>query len=478
MSALPRRLLAVFGAIVILAGLLISGAGRPADVFGAGGPSNGLDHFGITVPASATAGASYDIIVTALDRRERVLTGYVGPATLSGSALLASPNGTVQAPSANLSWADGVGTASVRSYRSQAAAIITVTGTVSSNSLPFQVLPAAASALQFADGLNAFNGQPVDTKVNTSSLHTSISSSLTDSSVPIKVLATDTYGNRVGGVNVTIDDDDAAVPMGGTKSATTASGTPGVETYGEASFGTLSLDVLGTYSLLATSGALSATSDEFEIVADLALCDESPCKNTGKFNNGTTPQTTYGTASGDFDNNVVLTTSFIDLDTGVEYCAGDDLTFGETTEVRVQDAEAGGVTAAEPDFSVALLYPRATLQYLDITSRGVPSFQVCLGATRLDPAAPIWQAKTSADDATLINATLIDGAYWGWVPDCAAVTTLPGNPCIVVRTKDASVLQAALGLNNADFKKLGFKSGDLALVVSKPWPWDGKFTAR
>ena len=39
-------------------------------------------------------------------------------------------------------------------------------------------------------------------------------------------------------------------------------------------------------------------------------------------------------------------------------------------------------------------------------------------------------------------------------------------------------LQATLGLNKHEIKDLGYKSGDLAIVVSKPWPWDGKFTAR
>jgi hypothetical protein len=69
-----------------------------------------------------------------------------------------------------------------------------------------------------------------------------------------------------------------------------------------------------------------------------------------------------------------------------------------------------------------------------------------------------------------------DGAYWGWVPNCGTVPA--DNPCVALKTKNANQLQAALGLSKREFNLLGFQSSDLALVVSKPWPWDGKFGAK
>ena len=200
----------------------------------------------------------------------------------------------------------------------------------------------------------------------------------------------------------------------------------------------------------------------------------------------TVPQRTYGTISPNrslFANDVVLTTQFVAK--GASRCANDDaIVFGQTTEVRVQDTTAGGpgVTATEPGFQVSLLYPYQTLQALNITSRGVPSFEVCLGATLIDPGytGGPWQAK-NLTTGVLENAQedpAASGVFWGWVPDCAAVVSLLGNPCIELRTKSASQLQSQLGLTRAQFRSFGYKSGDLALVVRKPWPWDGKFTAR
>ncbi len=49
---------------------------------------------------------------------------------------------------------------------------------------------------------------------------------------------------------------------------------------------------------------------------------------------------------------------------------------------------------------------------------------------------------------------------------------------MTLKTKNAAALQAELGMEDDEFRALGFRSSDLALVVSKPWPWDGKFTAR
>ena len=46
-----------------------------------------------------------------------------------------------------------------------------------------------------------------------------------------------------------------------------------------------------------------------------------------------------------------------------------------------------------------------------------------------------------------------------------------------MRTKQVAALKAAVVpsvMSQADFDKLGMKDADVAIVISKPWPFDGK----
>ena len=217
-----------------------------------------------------------------------------------------------------------------------------------------------------------------------------------------------------------------------------------------------------------------AVSQPFQVVADLAICDDLTCTNRATSTGAAPKQTTFTTltADADMNNQVVLTTQFLPLkETG--QCLGGDQTFGQTTEVRVGGS---GVSASSPDFKVALIFPKATLQALGLSARNADSFNVCLGAIRLE-AGGGYKAKTTAEGSTQVT-TAADGTgvHWGWLANCSAVPA--GNPCITLRTKNAGALKAELGMTNAQFNALGFQSSDLAIVVSKPWPWDGKFTAR
>ncbi len=463
------RLLAVIASLVIVAGLLSFSVSRAPVALGASAVA--LESFQFATIGTQTAGTAFTVTVTALDRRGRAVTSHTG-GTLSG--LTASPSGT--APTVgSLTWVDGVGTASVTATRSRAGAALRIDfGSKSATSNSFSVLPGPLTDLYFADTRNAFNGQPVDAKFDAT-----ISSSLA-AQASVKVLATDALGNRKSGVDVTVSS--SAGTLSGTGVRSTAGGTPGIAPYGEASFGDLSITPIGTYTLgAAATGISSATSRSFEIVADLALCAGSACKNTGRFVSSTVPQLTYGTISTgtDFDQEVVLTTQFLDS-TAASQCTDDDLVFARSTEVRVQEVSenGSGVSAATPSFVVTLIYPKTTLQNLGLASRNADGFNVCLGATYLgeDTTPTPWQAMQTATVATLVDATLVDGTYWGWVPDCSAVAS--DNPCAALKTKNAGQLQAALGLTKREFAQLGFQSSDLAVVISKPWPWDGKFTMR
>ena len=337
---------------------------------------------------------------------------------------------------------------------------VTVTGTAT-----FDVAPSSATSLAFTHAPNSFNGQPVDTEFDTP-----IASSLSASFVPVKVIALDTFGNRVGGVAVTMSS--SPNNLDGTKTATTnSSANFGTSPYGEASFSSLSITEYGNYTLSASAaGTSSATSNSFEIVADLQKCTGSSCKSTGR-SAGSNLQITYSSLTGVSLSNVALTTSFIGAASDVE-CANPTSAFGELTEVRVQGT---GVQSAEPDFQIAMIIPKTTLQNLGLSSRAVDTYDMCLGATRLDGGTGGWTGRETID-GPLVTLTDPDndGVYWGFVAECGIVGLDSDDPCVSLKTKNAGQLQAELGMTKAEFKTLGFASSDLAIVNTKPFPWDGK----
>ena len=185
---------------------------------------------------------------------------------------------------------------------------------------------------------------------------------------------------------------------------------------------------------------------------------------------------------GSFSNNVVLTTQF-----GSRFqCAGAGQCArirADPTEVRVQNTVAGGSGISS---DAARLPGRTVVPGLRRSrpstspARGVPSFEVCLGATWIGAAgadAP-WRPGPGDRRPRIAVEAGKSNVYWGWVPDCAAVTAYADNPCFELRTKSANQLQSTLGLTKNELKALDYKSGDLAFVIEKPSPWDGKFTAR
>jgi hypothetical protein len=269
--------------LALVASLLIVGAGNPSSVLGA--PGSNTTNFQVAVSGPVTAGTPFSVTVTAKDSRGRTVNSYPGGAALSG--LAAAPNGQATPTYGTLTtWVNGVASTTVTAVKSQTSAQLTATDTIDgvtvTGSATFAVAPSSAASLSFADGPNTFNGQPVDTEFDTE-----IASSLSASFVAVKVIALDTFGNRVGGVVVTMsaspNTPDPADDLDGDKIVTTnGSGAFGTSTYGEAEFTDLSITKFGNYTLTATAGTLSATSTSFEIVADLEKCTGSTCKSTGR----------------------------------------------------------------------------------------------------------------------------------------------------------------------------------------------------
>lgn len=467
-----RQAWILLATLAVVASLLLVGAANPTSVLG--GPGSNTTSFQVAVSGPVTAGTPFSVTVTAKDSRGRTVNSYPGGAALSG--LAAAPNGQATPTYGPLTtWANGVASTTVTAVKSQTSAQLTATDTIDAvtvtGSASFAVAPSSATSLSFADGPSAFNGQPVDTEFDTE-----IASSLSANFVPVKVIALDTFGNRVGGVQVTMssspDTSDPADDLRGTKVvATNNTAALGTAPYGEASFGDLEITKFGDYTLSASAaGPLSATSASFEIVADLAKCTTSPCSSTGR-SAGSNLQITYSSLTGVSLSNVALSTSFIGAASDVE-CASPTAAFGQLSEVRVQGT---GVEAAEPDFQLAMIIPKATLQNLGLTSRAADSYNMCLGATRLDGGVGGWKGRTAIDGPIdILTDPDNDGVYWGFVAECGSTELRDTDPCISLKTKNAGQLQAELGLSKSAFKQLGFVSSDLAVVIRKPFPWDGK----
>jgi hypothetical protein len=465
-----RRGWAVLATLAVVASLLFVGAANPPSALGA--PGSNTANFSFVINGPVAAGTPFMVTVTARDSRGRTVNSFVGPASLSG--LAPSPNGSMPVQPDLTVWDNGVSTTMVIAKKSQTGARLTATATVdgavvSSRSDPFSVVPSSATSLAFADTGNEFNGQPVDAEFDTP-----ITSSLTADD-PVKVIALDSFGNRVGGVSVTLSSSpdsptDTRDDLQGTKTiSTNSSDAFGIAEYGEASFDDLAITKYGRYQLIATAGTLTTTSTSFEIVADLAKCTRSPCKSTGR-SAGVNLQITYSSLTATALDDVILTTAFIGDASGVE-CANPGDAFGELTEVRVQ---GGGVTESEPAFQVAMIVPKTTLQALDLTSRSADSFNMCLGATRLDGGSGGWRGRTTiGGEIVTLTDPDNDGVYWGFVADCST-PNLGASPCVSLKTKNAGQLQAELLMTKAEFKALGFASSDLAVVIRKPFPWDGK----
>ena len=94
-----------------------------------------------------------------------------------------------------------------------------------------------------------------------------------------------------------------------------------------------------------------------------------------------------------------------------------------------------------------------------------------------------WLAKSSLKKGAPLVAATQDpnnaNVYWGYLPECSDLTAAQRetNPCISLLTKQAATLRAAVVPNimsASDFTTLGMKDADIAIVISKPFPWDGK----
>jgi hypothetical protein len=460
------------------------------------------------IGSTQTAAIAFSLAITPYDLYGNVKLDYVGSPVRTGLANspgCSSPSCSTAIPAAGPSYGPytgtGVRSSQVTPFNSQASASVTVTdGAIANTTNSFTVLPSTETKLLFSDASVAFNGQPINTKLSQpiySSCLPPTSVTANPCKLPtqpgptssaLKVLAIDNYGNRVAGVGVTITSANpqpsgASIVPGGTRIGTTAGGTPGVAPYGEVAYDTITIGTLNSFTLTAKKSgtSLPADSQAFTVVSDLRACDGGTCDNTASTSSGTPLQKAYGKIStgNDFYNgtttNVILTTQFVNKSAFASKCDGlnSNNIIGQGTDLQVQGL---GVTVTAPGTDMLLIIPKDTIKANGITARSAISFNVCLGALWIDQnhTAAAWHAKKVSGSGPGV-VTFSDGRYWGTVADCGAtgIGLTLNDPCIKLKTKQAADVKAYFGFTTAQINAL-MKDSDVAIVIHKPFPWDGK----
>jgi hypothetical protein len=96
--------------------------------------SGALGKFVVTAPASATAGTSFSVTLTAEDAAGNTVVAYTGSQTIGFSGPSNSPGGTAPAYPSSVSFSNGVGTASVTLYDAQSTTLTAAQGAATGTS--------------------------------------------------------------------------------------------------------------------------------------------------------------------------------------------------------------------------------------------------------------------------------------------------------------------------------------------------------
>jgi hypothetical protein len=128
-------------AITVTDGTIGNGAGLSVTVSPAAAAS-----FSLSTPATQTAGSAFADTLTALDAYGNTATAYAGSKAIAFSGPSSSPNATAPKYPASVSFASGVGTASIALYKAESTALTAKDGSVSGSSGSFTVNPASASS--------------------------------------------------------------------------------------------------------------------------------------------------------------------------------------------------------------------------------------------------------------------------------------------------------------------------------------------
>ncbi len=423
--------------------LVVTGGGKTGSIGFVVNPAP-LDHFtlsGLNAPAPEVAGTPFSVTVSAFDLYGNVpsawastsqCVAFTGPGAI-GTYMPSYPDqGTCSSGQSQLSFdASGHAPAQMTLFKAESTTLV-VTGGGKTGSISLTVDPATL--------LPSFEAQPTDTQVSTPTHNYPIYSNVV-TQTPVTVVVADMYGN--------IAPDSTQVQMvapsglGGTTSEPTSGGV--------ALFGDLTLAAIGTYKLTAEVGSQTTDSNAFDIVDQLAVCSNVGQCQVGASNSAQSSNTTASSGTGTSFQGLVLETTFIGSQPPTGACGGFTPVNGTTgTSVEVT---AGNVSDSQPSLTITFTVTKATLKAAGLNYLQALLLNVCLGAQRyhgLTDPGHAWIGRLGVP-ATYDPGT---GLYWGLVPDWRFWGWPNPNPYISARYIDSS--------------------GNLVIVLVKPYPWDGR----
>ena len=222
--------------------------------------------FSVANPGSQAAGTPFTVTVTEVDNHGNTVTTYAGSETITFSGPSSSPGPVVTAPSypASVTFASGVGTASITLYDAQSTTLTATQSTIHGTSTSFTVAPSTATAFKIATIANPTAGTAFN----------------------VTITAIDAYGNTATGYTGS-----QAISFSGPSSSpgppVTAPLYPASVTF-TAGVGTASITLYDaqTTTLTAAQTPLTATSNSFTVAVGA----------TTTFKIGTIATQTAGTA--------------------------------------------------------------------------------------------------------------------------------------------------------------------------------------
>lgn len=157
--------------ITVTDGSISNGTGTAVSV----GPATAAT-FTIPTPSTQTAGAAFNVNLTAYDTYGNTATGYSGSQTITFSGPANSPNGTAPSYPATVSFSSGSGTASITLFRAASTTLTATQGTVTGSTGAFTVSPGGNAKIAASAGASQTAG----------------------SSFSVTLTAQDTWGNTPG----------------------------------------------------------------------------------------------------------------------------------------------------------------------------------------------------------------------------------------------------------------------------------------
>jgi hypothetical protein len=213
---------------------------------------------------------------------------------------------------------------------------------------------------------------------------------------------------------------------------------------------------------------VSADSATFRLVNDLKACQGNRCENRFTILNNQQKFFNVITAGNgvffDTNRNVILRSQQFATSTFGGTCAGRSYVSQGSEAVP----QGTGATDSQPRTTMVIVISKDVLKAGGVTSRNAASFNACIGATWIGPGTEgPWITKTGTPTAQKVGTE-----WWGVAGDCSQFPANSPNPCVALKTKQVADLQAYLGpnVNASQF----MKDSDLAIVIRKAAPWDGK----